>query len=175
MPWHYGIIAILIGHLIGVFFPAGVKVFNSVPLRLYILEGTALALGMLLLAGLVILAVRRTANPRLRKVTSLMDIVLLLVLLVQVVTGIGLAIFFRWGSAWFVETATPYLGSLATLAPRVEYMASLSLVAKVHTLNAFVLVAIFPFTRLVHMVAVPLADLWRPYQVVGWNRRQPQP
>ena len=34
--------------------------------------------------------------------------------------------------------------------------------------------ALVPFTRLVHLVTAPLAYLWRPYQVVVWNRR-PRP
>mgnify|MGYP001586413808 CR=1 FL=1 len=48
-PWHYGIIIILLGHLGAILFPAGVKAFNGVPVRLYLLEGTALALSILLL------------------------------------------------------------------------------------------------------------------------------
>ncbi|MBI2958093.1 MAG: respiratory nitrate reductase subunit gamma, partial [Chloroflexi bacterium] len=51
-PWHYGIITVLLGHLVGVLFPEGVKAFNGVPVRLYILEGTALALSIMLLWGL---------------------------------------------------------------------------------------------------------------------------
>jgi nitrate reductase gamma subunit len=53
-------------------------------------------------------------------------------------------------------------------------MASLPLLVKIHAVAAFALVAIFPFTRLVHMVAVPLAYLWRPYQIVMWHRRKIQ-
>ncbi len=174
VSWHYGIIILLIGHLIGVFFPSGVMAFNSVPVRLYILEGTALALGLLVLVGLGFLLLRRGTNPRIRQVTSYMDVVLLLLILLAVVTGIGTAIFYRWGSAWFVQTATPYLWSLGTFAPKVEYMASMPLLVKIHTANTFVLVAIFPFTRLVHMLSVPLAYLWRPYQIVVWNRRKVQ-
>ena len=30
---------------------------------------------------------------------------------------------------------------------------------------------LFPYTRLVHAITYPLAYLWRPYQVVLWNRR----
>src|SRR3990172_12779605 len=55
VPWHYGIILILLGHLVGVVFPDGVKAINGVPVRLYILEGTALALSLALLVGLIIL------------------------------------------------------------------------------------------------------------------------
>jgi nitrate reductase gamma subunit len=174
VPWHYGIITILLGHLVGVVFPSGVMAFNGVPVRLYILEGTALALGLLLLVGLIILLLRRGTNPRIRKVTSPMDVVLLLLLLLTVTTGVGTAIFYRWGSAWFVQTATPYFWSLATFTPKVQYMASLPLLVKIHAINASVLVAIFPFTRMVHMVSVPLSYLWRPYQVVMWQRRQLQ-
>ncbi|MBI4296767.1 MAG: respiratory nitrate reductase subunit gamma [Chloroflexi bacterium] len=174
VPWHYGIIIVLLGHLIGVLFPAGVKAFNGVPLRLYILEGTALALSILLLVGLVVLILRRGIIPNVRSTTSPMDVALLVVLLAQVVTGILTAIFYRWGSAWFIQTATPYFGSLLTLSPKVEYMIALPLLSKLHAINAFVLIAMFPFTRMVHMLSIPFAYLWRPYQVVMWHRRPTQ-
>ena len=174
VPFHYGIIAILIGHLIGIFLPSTVVAFNRVPLRLYILEGTALALGLLVLVGLAFLLLRRGANPRIRAVTTGMDLVLLLLLLLQVITGDVIAITYRWGTAWFVETAAPYFLSLGMLSPKVEYMASLPLLVKVHGVNAFVLLALFPFTRMVHMVSVPIAYLWRPYQVVMWHRQKLQ-
>ncbi len=174
VPWHYGIVIVLIGHLVGILFPSGVMAFNGVPVRLYILEGTGFALGLLALGGLVFLLVRRSINPRIRQVTSAMDLVLLLLLLLSVITGLGTAIFYRWGSAWYVQTATPYFWSLVTFTPKVEYMASLPLLTKIHAINAFVLVAIFPFTRLVHMLSVPLAYVWRPYQIVMWHRRKLQ-
>ncbi|MBI4330827.1 MAG: respiratory nitrate reductase subunit gamma [Chloroflexi bacterium] len=174
VPWHYGIILILIGHLIGVFFPSGVKAFNSVPVRLYILEGTALALGLLLTWGLVALIWRRINNPRIRITTSRMDVVLLALLLLQVVTGVTIAITTRWGTAWFVQTATPYLWSLAKLSPNLDLIAPLSLIVKIHAVNATVLIALWPFTRLVHIVSIPVAYLWRPYQVAIWYYRRIQ-
>ncbi len=174
VPWHYGIIIILLGHLIGVLFPSGIMAFNGVPVRLYILEGTGLALGILALVGLVFLLLRRATNERIRAVTSSMDLVLLLLLLLSIVTGVGTAIFYRWGSGWYVQTATPYLRSLFTFSLEVGYMASLPLLVKIHAVNAFVILAVFPFTRLVHMLSVPVAYLWRPYQLVVWHRRRVQ-
>lgn len=38
-------------------------------------------------------------------------------------------------------------------------------------LHGFLLIALFPFTRLVHLVALPFWYPWRPYQVVIRNRR----
>ncbi len=174
VPWHYGIILILLGHLIGILFPSGVMAFNGVPVRLYILEGTGLALGLLVLVGLVFLLLRRGTNERIRAVTTRMDLILLLLLLLSIATGVGTAIFYRWGSGWYVQTATPYLRSLVTFSPAVEYMASLPLLVKIHAANAFVILAVFPFTRLVHMLSVPVAYLWRPYQIVIWGRRRIQ-
>ncbi len=174
VPWHYGIILILLGHLLGLLFPSSVMAFNGVPVRLYILEGTGLALGLLVLVGLVLLLLRRGTNPRVRAVTSAMDLVLLLLLLLLIVTGVGTAIFYRWGSGWYVQTATPYLRSLFTFTLKIEYMASLPLLVKIHAVTAFVILAVFPFTRMVHMLSVPLAYLWRPYQIVIWRRRRTQ-
>lgn len=174
VPWHYGIIIVLLGHLVGILFPDGVRAFNGVPVRLYILEGTALGLSLALLAGLVLLISRRATDSRIRMVTSTMDIVLLVILLLQVVTGIGTAIFYRWGSAWYVQTATPYIWSLFTFSPNVSYMSSLPLLSKLHAINATILIGIFPFTRMVHVLSIPFAYLWRPYQIVMWQRRQNQ-
>ena len=174
VPWHYGIISLFLGHLIGILFPSSVMAFNGLPVRLYILEGTGLTLGLMVLIGLVFLLLRRVTNPRVRAVTSRMDLVLLLLLLLSIVTGVGTAIFYRWGSSWYVQTATPYLRSLFTFSLEVEYMASLPLLVKIHAVNAFIILAVFPFTRLVHMLSVPLAYLWRPYQIVIWRRRRVQ-
>jgi nitrate reductase gamma subunit len=49
-------------------------------------------------------------------------------------------------------------------------MATLPLVVKIHAVNAFVLIALLPYTRLVHIVTVPLGYLWRLPQLVIWRR-----
>ena len=102
---------------------------------------------------------------------SAMDWVMLTALLTQVVLGIWVALFYRWGADWYLHTAVPWLNSLLTLDPQIQYVTTLPWVVKLHMLNAFVFVTLFPFTRLVHVVTVPISYLWRPYQVVIWNRR----
>jgi nitrate reductase gamma subunit len=169
VPWHIGVLGVLTGHLIGFLFPRSVLAFNSVPLRLYILESTALLFGLLCLVGIVNLIARRHVSARIRAVTSLMDVVVLLLLLIQVALGVYTAIFYRWGSSWYATSAVPYLWSLFTFQPDVAMIAPLPLTIKLHFLNAWVLVAVFGFSRLVHMLVVPLHYLWRPYQLVIWN------
>ncbi len=169
VPWHIGILVVLAGHVIGFAIPRQVLWFNGVPARLYILEATALLFGLLALVGMVNLIVRRITSPRIRAVTSAMDIVVLLVLLVQVALGVYIALFYRWGSSWYATSAVPYLRSLFILQPDLKMIAPLPLAVKLHMLNAYVFLAILPFSRLVHMLVVPLQYLWRPYQVVIWN------
>jgi nitrate reductase gamma subunit len=48
-------------------------------------------------------------------------------------------------------------------------IAPLPMAVKAHILNAFIFLAILPFSRLVHMLVVPVQYLWRPYQLVIWN------
>jgi nitrate reductase gamma subunit len=171
VPWHYGILFILTGHLVGFLFPRTVLAWNGVPLRLYILEGTALAFGLLALLGLIVLLIRRAANARIRAVTSTMDVVLLLVLLAQVLAGVGIAVSYRWGSSWYSGIAVPYLWSLLSLSPDIALVSNLPFLVQFHIIGAFVILALLPFTRLVHLLSLPYSYLWRPYQLVIWNRR----
>jgi nitrate reductase gamma subunit len=169
VPWHYGILVVLLGHIVGFMFPREVVIWNSVPVRLLILEVTALIFGILAVVGLILLIVRRATHPRIRAVTSKMDIAILALLLVQVVSGVGIAVTYRWGSSWYVTALVPYLRSLFVLAPDVGIMADMPVLVKVHVFSAFTIIAILPFTRLVHFLVMPLSYLWRSYQLVIWN------
>ena len=169
VPWHIGILVVLSGHVIGFALPRQVLWWNGVPARLYVLETTALVFGLLALVGIASLVIRRITSARIRAVTSPMDIVVLLVLLVQVVLGVYVALFYRWGSSWYATSAVPYLRSLFLLQPDLKMIAPLPTAVKTHIVNAFVFVAILPFSRLVHMLVLPVHYLWRPYQIVIWN------
>lgn len=171
VPWHYSILLILMAHLVAALCPAAWGALVAEPLRLYLLELTGLALGLTAAVGLALLMVRRSGNPRIKVVTRTMDWVLLIALVLQVVTGVAVALFYRWGASWYVHTAVPWLWSLARFQPDAQTIVSLPWLVKLHFVTAFALVALFPFTRLVHVVTLPFGYLWRPYQLVIWNRR----
>ena len=171
VAWHYGILIILLAHLLPLLFPDAWAALIAKPVRLYVLEVTGLALAVWAGAGLGVLIVRRMRSPRLAPVTTTMDWVLLAVLLVQVALGFWVALLYRWGSDWYLHTAVPWLASLAKLQPQTQYVTALPWAVKLHMLGGFLVVLLFPFTRLVHVVTVPITYLWRPYQVVIWNRR----
>ncbi len=168
VPFHYGILTVLLGHLIGFSVPRAVLAWNGRPLRLYILEITALVFGLLTLIGMLALINRRLASDKVRAVTSVMDWIMFAVLLFQVGSGVYVAVFNPWGSTWYAAVAVPYLWSVFTLAPNTAIVTQLPLAAQLHIINAFILIGLFPFTRLVHILVVPNPYLWRRPQVVRW-------
>lgn len=169
VPFHYGIITILTGHVVAFLIPRQILAWNSVPLRLYVLEVSALIFGILTIVGLFNLIARRLTDVKAKTVTSTGDWVLLVMLAVQVFSGIYIAIFHGWGSSWFAAAATPYLRSLLTLRPDIAFVAAMPWMVKLHIVNAWIVIGLFPFTRLVHILVVPNPYLWRKPQLVRWN------
>jgi nitrate reductase gamma subunit len=172
IAWHVGILVVLLGHILAFLFPKTLLLWNRIPIRLFILEAMALTVGLLSLIGLVQLMVRRAVNPRIRAVTSRVDIAILLLLLFQVGTGVYIAVFHRWGSSWYATSMVPYLKSIFLLRPDITTLAPAPLVVKLHVVGAITFVASLSFTRLVHFLVWPLHYLWRPPQVVIWNRER---
>lgn len=171
VAWHYGVLAVLGAHVLALMFWDAWGKMLSGPTRLYSFEVAGLALSWLAFGGLAFLLWRRISNSRIRTVTSPMDWVLLVLLLGQVALGIWMALGYRWGSDWYLHTIVPWIHSLFALNPKVSYVIALPDVVKAHAVLGFFLIALFPFTRLVHVVTVPITYLWRPYQVYLWNRR----
>jgi nitrate reductase gamma subunit len=170
VSWHYAILLVLLAHLVAIFLPGLMESVLSAPGRLVAVEVTGFALGLTALWGLVVLGFRRLS---LRGETTWLDWAVMALLLLQVATGVYTAASARWGYAWFTHAATPWLGSLVRHAPRVDLMANLPLAFQIHALNAFVLVALVPFTRLAHIFVAPIEYLWRLPQVVIWRRARP--
>jgi len=168
-PFHWGLLYLFFGHLVAFLFPSSVLLWNSVSVRLLILEVAALAFGISALYGLTLLILRRVRNNRLIKVTNKMDIVVYVILAVQIVTGLWVAVSYRWGSSWFASSLTPYLRSIFTLSPDISAVSAMPLAVKIHLVSAFTLIGIIPSTRFMHFLVYPFAYLWRSYQLVIWN------
>lgn len=171
-PFHWGIIILFFGHLTAFLIPRAVMAWNEVPMRLFMLEVSALAFGFTVFFSLIVLIIRRLNTKRLYTVTSHMDIFVYSILMLQVVTGLWTALFFRWGSSWFAMVLTPYLRSVFSFHPDTAAVTDLPLMVQIHIVAAFIMVGMIPFTRFMHFLVYPLAYLWRPYQLVIWNRKK---
>jgi nitrate reductase gamma subunit len=171
VPFHYGILVVVAGHFVAFLMPKQLLAWNTQPLRLYLLEVTGLVFAALSLIGLCAALVRRFTSSKVRIVTTTRDWVLFGLLLTQIASGIGVAIFHPWGSSWFAAAVTPYLWSLVKLNPNLAAVSAMPFMVKFHIVNAYLVIGYFPFTRLVHVLVIPNPYLWRKPQVVRWYGR----
>ncbi len=171
VPFHAGILIVAAGHLVAFLLPRGVLAWNAVPMRWYVVETATLAAGVLALGGFGLIILRRASVVAVRLGTSRLDWVVYALLLAQLATGVGLAMRYPWGSSWFAAAAAPYLWSLARLQPDVTLVAAMPLLVRAHIVGAWLLLAVFPFSRLVHILVVPNPYLWRAPQVIRWYDR----
>ncbi|MBV46713.1 MAG: respiratory nitrate reductase subunit gamma [Dehalococcoidia bacterium] len=174
VPFHWGILMILLGHLVAFIIPSAVIAWNSGPTRLSIHEGVNFTFAVALVVGLVALILRRLFHPRIRVVTTSMDLFIEFALLFQALIGCWIALNYRWGSTWFAADLSPYLWSLMMFNPQPEAVIAMPVAIRVHIIMAFSIFLVFPFTRLVHILVAPFHYIWRPYQIViwYWDRKQ---
>jgi len=57
VPFHIGILVVFFGHLVAVLFPRATLAWNSIPVRLIILEVSAFVFGLTVLVGLTALMI----------------------------------------------------------------------------------------------------------------------
>ncbi|MDH4226231.1 MAG: respiratory nitrate reductase subunit gamma [Deltaproteobacteria bacterium] len=172
IPWHIGIVLVLLMHIIAIVIPSFIPWWNASPVRLAILEISGLALGFLAGIGIIVFVIRRLSDSRVRAVTSNWDVIVLIVLLIQVGTGILNAIMYKWGSNWYSAAAGPWVRSIIFFSPNELYVSNLPPIVKIHIVNALVFIFLIPFTRFVHFLALigPFQYIFggRPYQLVRW-------
>ena len=168
-PFHWGLLVLLCGHLIAFLFPSALMAWNGEPVRLLILEVSSFIFALGALFGLIVLIKRRLSSKTLLVVTNKMDMVVYTILLTQIVSGIGVAFFVRWGSTWFAAVLTPYLRSIFSFNPDLGAISEAPILVQLHVISAFLLIAIIPFTRFMHFLVAPVDYIWRRYQLVIWN------
>ncbi len=171
IPFHLGITLLFLGHLVPLLVPDTWRALVSNRTALLAVETTGAAAAILCLAGLCVLFVRRLTSHAVRSSSSVGDIVVLAVLIAQVALGFAVATLHRWGAVWSLGTTVPYLRSLIALRPDPAFVAGVPQLMMLHLAGAWIVVALLPFTRLVHMLTLPLGYLGRPPQKVVWVTR----
>lgn len=155
----YGLLVILGGHLLAFLIPEQVLLSNNDPLRLYVLEVSALAFALMTLTGLLLTVARCAFSAPARRGIGLADWLLYALLLLQVAGGIYVALFYWPGSSWYAISAVPYLRSLVKLEPDLSSVSAMPDAVKLHLVGAWVLLLVLPFTRVVRpLVAADRAE-----------------
>lgn len=164
--FHWGAIAVILGHVLGILVPASATQALGVSERDYHhLAGIGGGLaGLICLAGLVILAYRRAAVARVRVTTSSADVAVYLLLATLILLGVGEAIGYNvFGSGYNYRLSVgPWFRSLF-YQPRPELMSQAPVVYQLHAAIPWLIYALWPFSRLVHVWSIPVQYLGRPY------------
>ena len=169
--FHFALIAVLMGHLVGLLIPKAFTDWIGLSQHAYHLGafwGGGLA-GVALIVGLVLLIVRRRTTGAVFKATTWNDKFMYLVL--ATVIGLGMVATLTGDKTPtgaehnYRETVSVWFRSLFTFQPDVDAMAAAPFSFQLHALIGLVLFAIWPFTRLVHAFSAPVGYLFRPYIV----------
>ncbi|TFC91543.1 respiratory nitrate reductase subunit gamma [Cryobacterium sinapicolor] len=167
--FHYGILMVFGGHIVGLFIPKPWLEFFGVTEHIYHLGATWLGsvAAVLTIAGLVILLVRRRLVARVKLVTTVMDKVMYLFLAGTIAFGtIATVLYQVLGAGYdYRGSISPWIRSLYGFQPDPALMSDVPFFFQLHVLTATMLFLLWPFTRLVHVFSAPLGYFVRPYIV----------
>ncbi len=176
--FHVGVLVIFFGHLVGLLTP--IWVFEMLGVSHSFKQGLAIAAGgiagIAALVGGGMLLQRRLTHPRILATSTFADIGILVLLLIQLVLGV-MTIFVSLQHMDGGEMVRFMRWSQSILTFRTDawtLVADANPIFKLHIFLGLTIFLLFPFTRLVHMLSVPVRYLWRPgYQVVRTRGRAP--
>jgi nitrate reductase gamma subunit len=176
--FHVGVLVIFFGHLIGLLTP--IAIFDALGIshgakQLLAIVAGGVA-GIMAIIGATLLVHRRLYDPRVRAASSTSDTLIIILLWIQLALGLltipvslqhldghEMVKFMSWAQGIFTFRANAS-----------AFVADASIIFKLHLVLGLTILLLFPFTRLVHMLSVPVRYLWRPgYQVV--RGREPRP
>lgn len=173
--FHVGVLIILFGHIAGLLTP--IQIFDAFGISHSAKQILAIAVGgvagLMAIIGGIILLHRRMSDPRIRANSTFADTGILLLLVVQLVLGLG-TIFIsvqHLDGNEMVRLMSWAQGILYFGSNPAAYVADAHWLFKAHILVGLTIFLLFPFTRLVHMLSVPIRYVTRPgYQIVRTRR-----
>lgn len=167
--FHFGMLGVFGGHVLGVLIPQSWTDAIGISQHTYhvVAVSAGSVAGFAVIAGIGILLYRRFTVPAVRRATTRSDKVMYFLLAGALITGLlnTVGSNLLWGTYNYRETVSPWFRSLFTINPQPELMVGVPWTFQAHGLFVLVLVAIWPYTRLVHMFSAPIGYLTRPYIV----------
>ncbi|WP_040791717.1 respiratory nitrate reductase subunit gamma [Nocardia paucivorans] len=167
--FHFGMLGVIGGHVIGVLIPRSWTEAVGIGEHVYHLFSVSAGsiAGLAVIVGIGILLYRRITVPSVRRATTRNDRFMYVLLVAALVTGLlnTMGSNLLWGTYDYRETVSPWFRSLFTLNPQPELMVGTPWTFQAHGLAVLALIAIWPYTRLVHMFSAPIGYLVRPYVV----------
>lgn len=178
--FHVGVLFIFAGHFVGLLTP--IWVFDAMGIshgakQILAVVAGGIA-GVMALVGGIMLFHRRWTDPRIKATSTFADTGILLLLIVQLILGLS-TIFIsvqHLDGHEMTKFMSWALGIFTFDGQAAEYIREVSILFKLHLFLGLTIFLLFPFTRLVHMLSVPVRYVFRPgYQVVRSRREETHP
>lgn len=169
--FHFGILAVAGGHVMGLLIPKNFTEMVGMSQEFYHLMATTAGglAGAATVLGLALLLYRRFTVGGVRQATTGNDKLMYVLLSLPIVLGMVAVVLHQvLGGTHgydYRETIGPWLRGLLTFRPDASLMADVPIWFQLHVVSAFLLFAVWPFTRLVHFFSAPIVYPTRPYIV----------
>ncbi len=163
--FHWGMLFVVGGHVMGLLIPMSWYTAMGVRPELYHLmaDSAGGVAGLVTWLGSLILLVRRLGNRRVRRNSSFGDFLALGLLFVTITLGDAETLIRNnlVGPYEYRATVGPWARELLLLHPNAQFMVHVPLLLQIHIVFAFLVFAVTPFTRLVHVWSLPVRYPWR--------------
>lgn len=167
--FHVGILLVAGGHVVGLLVPMSATEKLGISEDVYHKSSLVLGTiaGVLTVVGLAILVYRRRTTKAVFRATTRNDKAMYVLLGAVLAVGLGTTVLTNalGHPHEYRETVSPYLRSVLALQPDLDKIDAAPWGFQLHTLLAWVLIGVWPYTRLVHVFSAPLGYLTRPYVV----------
>ncbi|HEX6249610.1 MAG TPA: respiratory nitrate reductase subunit gamma [Nocardioidaceae bacterium] len=166
--FHFGILFVFLGHVMGLGVPKPWTEAVGISEGMY--HFMAVSLGALAgfgtIVGMIILIYRRRTVGPVFSATTPMDKVMYFFLALVIVLGLWNTVASNiLGHFDYRESVSVWFRGIFYFDLKPELIAEAPIGFRAHALTAFILFALWPFTRLVHVFSAPLGYLTRPYIV----------
>ena len=169
--FHFGILFVFAGHVLGLGIPKSWTQALGISDDVYhLMAGTVGTLaGVATVVGIALLIYRRRTVGPVFSATTRMDKLMYLVLGTVIALGMFTTVWYALlgmgGHYDYREGVSIWFRGIFRFALHPELIAAAPIGFQLHSLAAFTLFALWPFTRLVHVFSVPVWYVFRPYLV----------
>ena len=163
--FHVGILLLLMGHFVGLLTPESIytKVISVHQKQMLAMIAGGI-FGGICFIGITMLVFRRLFNSRVRATSSKMDIIILLLIYIQLISGLyTIHVSYQHSSGVEMEALAYWVQHIVTFraAGAAHFLTAVPLIYKFHIICGFTIILVFPFTRLVHILSFPFMYLHR--------------
>ena len=167
--FHFGILLVALGHIGGILIPESATSDIGISETAYHAAAVSLGAvsGFMTLAGVAILIYRRRTTGPVFSATTRNDKGMYVLLVATLVAGLATTVIgnITGHPHDYRLTVAPYFRSIFYFQPKVNLITDAPVGFQIHVMLAWILFAVWPFTRLVHVFSAPIGYLTRPYIV----------